>query len=215
MTAMTTAARKDAARAERVNRRRRQVLDAAASLMSETGYHDMSMQALAERADVSVGLIYQYFGGKQELLTAVIVDILEDFRATVPRLMEEAAQAGPTARLTRGIDAFCRIIDAKRAGAVLAYRESKTLDADARATVCELELQTSEPLRRAITDGIADGEFRDVDPDVVVHDILMIVHGWALKHWNLAPRMSLHQYIVRQTDLLLAAIRVPGGGVAG
>ena len=58
--------------------------------MIRTGYHEMSMQAVAEDAGMSVGLIYQYFGGKQEVLRAVIVDILDAFRAEVPAAMSAA-----------------------------------------------------------------------------------------------------------------------------
>ena len=47
------AARTDA----RVQRRRRQILDAATEVMSTTGFHATSMQAVAERAGISVGLI--------------------------------------------------------------------------------------------------------------------------------------------------------------
>ena len=74
------AARTDA----RVHRRRRQILDAATEVMSRAGFHSTSMQSVAEHAGISVGLIYQYFANKDELLEAVIVDILEDFRDQVP-----------------------------------------------------------------------------------------------------------------------------------
>ncbi len=205
---MATAApaRSEAARSARIERRRAQILTAASALMQETGFHAMSMQVLAERADVSVGLIYQYFGGKDDLLRAVIVDILEDFRDRVP-VAVSAAGDDPVARLTAGITAFCTVIDAKRDGARLAYRESQTLDRAGRDELKALESQTCEPLRAALRDGIAAGVFRAVDVELVVHDILMIAHGWALKHWNLAPRMSLADYVAGQTDLVLAAVR--------
>ncbi len=75
----------------------------------------MSMQAVAEDAGMSVGLIYQYFGGKQEVLRAVIVDILDAFRAEVPAAMAKAGD-DPQAQLAAGFAAFCAVIDNKRAG---------------------------------------------------------------------------------------------------
>lgn len=60
----------EAVRAVRVSSRRRQVLDAAVTVMQRTGFHQMSMQALADEAQVSVGLIYKYFGGKEDILLA-------------------------------------------------------------------------------------------------------------------------------------------------
>ena len=47
---------REAKRAQRVQRRRRQILDAAAHLMQRSGYHAMSIQQLADEAiDLSSG----------------------------------------------------------------------------------------------------------------------------------------------------------------
>ena len=58
----------EAVRAARTGSRRRQVLDAAVTVMSRNGFHQMSMQNLAAEANVSVGPIYKYFGGQEDLL---------------------------------------------------------------------------------------------------------------------------------------------------
>ncbi|OBH13639.1 MULTISPECIES: helix-turn-helix domain-containing protein [unclassified Mycobacterium] len=60
----------EAVRAARTTARRRQLLDAAVKAMETHGFHQTSMQDLAAEAKVSVGLIYTYFGGKEELLLA-------------------------------------------------------------------------------------------------------------------------------------------------
>lgn len=192
-------------RSERVARRRRQILEAAVELMQERGFHSVSMQSLADRADLSVGLIYQYFGNKDDVLRAVIVDILEDFRDHVPAALREAGD-DPVDRISVALGAFCRIIDEKRDAALLSYRESKTLTRPGQDQVKFLEIQTTEPIRQAVRDGVDSGALRPVNPEIVVHNVLMVAHGWALKHWRLAPMMSLDEYIEAETDLLLAAI---------
>lgn len=195
----------DLRRSERVERRRRQILDAAARVMQRTGYHGMSIQLLAEEADISVGLVYQYFGGKHEVLQAVIEDILSDFQRLLP---DRIAAAGddPRQRLVSAVRAYCEIIGAKRDAAVLAYRESPTLDREGRDRIKDLERQTVEPIRLIVENGLAAGVFRRIDPALVAHTVLMVAHGWALKHWNLAPRMSLDDYIRQETDLLLRGL---------
>ena len=196
------------ARADRVRRRRREILRAAAELFQETGFHSATTHSVAERAGISVGLIYQYFGNKDDLLQAVIVDILGDFRDLVaPRL--EQAGPDPVERLRHGYAALVEVIDEKREATVLAYRESKTLSAQGRAEVKQLEVETAEPFRRAVADGIRAGVFREVDADLVVHDLLLTAHGWALKHWRLTDWLDRDTYIERQLDLMLAAIRRP------
>jgi len=193
------------AREERIERRRREVREAATRIMIATGYHGMSMQAVAEEAQMSVGLIYSYFGGKEELLQSVIVDILDEFRVRVPASMARAG-SDPVDRLRQGFQTFCTIIDEKHEGALLTYRESQTLPESGRHEIIRLELETTEPFRQAVQDGIASGVFRPVDAELVTHNLKMAAHSWALKHWHLAPRMTLQEYIDRQLELALLGI---------
>ena len=196
------AARTDA----RVQRRRRQILDAATEVMSRSGFHATAMQAVAERAGISVGLIYQYFGNKDDLLLAVIVDILEDFRDQVPAAIA-AAGDDPVARFEAGFRICCRVVDTKRDAVNLTYRESRTLSAEGLERIKQLELQTAEPIRAVFQDGVAAGAFRDVDARLVVQNLLLVAHAWALKQWHVARFMTLEQYIDQELTLLIAGLR--------
>ncbi len=210
---MSTDAAREARIEARVETRRRQILEAATEIMSRTGYHEMSMQAVAEAAGMSVGLIYQYFGGKQDVLRAVILDILDAFRVQVPAAMAAAGQ-DPQARLAAGFASLCSIIDANRAGTMLAYRESQTLDEAGRAELIRLEQETIDPFRRAVQDGIDAGVFRPVSAELIAHNLKLAAHGWALKHWDVGTRMSLAAYIEAELDLLLAAVRATPASLA-
>jgi AcrR family transcriptional regulator len=197
----------DAVRAARTSSRRRQLLDAAVKVMSKTGFHQMSMQDLASEANVSVGLIYKYFGGKEDLLLATILRIQEAFRDQLAPVMEAAGE-NPVEQLAAGIRRYIEIVDENLDAVVLTYRESRTLDATGRAQIKELEIATAEPLRLAIEAGIADGTFHDADVDLVVFDIMLLAHGWALKHWHFGPIYSLDSYIRLQTRHVLSALGV-------
>jgi len=48
------------------------ILDAARGLLSEQGYALTSTRAIAERAGVRLSLVHYHFGGKQQLLAAVL-----------------------------------------------------------------------------------------------------------------------------------------------
>jgi len=192
----------EAVRAVRTSSRRKQVLDAAVQVMQRTGFHQMSMQALADEAGVSVGLIYKYFGGKEEILLATIVSILDTFRDQIEPAME-AAGDDPVERLAAGIRRYIEIVDENLDATVLTYRESRTLDAAGRARIKELEVETSAPLRSALDDGIAAGIMEPIDVDLMVFDILLLAHGWALKHWHFGAIYTLDDYIRLQTRLVL------------
>ena len=48
--------------------RTRQILTAATALMQQHGSHKVSMKAIADEAEVSVGLIYRYYDNKEDLV---------------------------------------------------------------------------------------------------------------------------------------------------
>lgn len=52
--------------------RHRRIVGAAASLFAEVGYEQASMEAIADRAEVSKGTIYNYYQNKGELLLAIV-----------------------------------------------------------------------------------------------------------------------------------------------
>jgi AcrR family transcriptional regulator len=51
---------------------REQILDTAEELFGNQGYRATSLQQVAERCEFSVGALYQFFSGKEELLQAVM-----------------------------------------------------------------------------------------------------------------------------------------------
>ena len=198
----------DAPRGDLAEHRSQQLLGAAARLMARDGSQAVSMQAVAGEAGVSVGLIYRYFGSKEELLLAVILGVLDAFSVTVPAAIERAGE-DPVERLAAAFRTYCEVIDEQRHAAVLTYRESKSLSDAGRERIKELEVRTSEPLRAVVREGIAAGLLRDVDADLVAYNMLLLAHAWALKHWYFERTLALDEYVRRQTALTLQAVLQP------
>ncbi|GAA4475334.1 TetR/AcrR family transcriptional regulator [Rhodococcus olei] len=192
----------EAVRAVRTSSRRKQVLDAAVQVMQRTGFHQMSMQALADEAGVSVGLIYKYFGNKEEILLSTILAILNAFRDQLEPAMD-AVGDDPVERVAAGIRRYVEIVDENLDATVLTYRESRTLDSAGRARIKELEVESSAPLRAALDAGIEAGVMNPVDVDLMVFDIMLLAHGWALKHWHFAAVYTLDEYIRLQVRFAL------------
>lgn len=189
--------------------RRKQILRAAETLMARNGFHATSMQTVAREAGVSVGLIYQYFEGKDDLLLAVLTGVLEEFRRDLPSAI--ARGGGPVERLTAGFRAYCRVINEHRAAAVLAYRETATLDQRGRELVKRLETETTQPLVEVVASGQREGVFvLDCVPGLVAYDLVVLAQAWALKFWYLAPLASFEEYVDRQLALVLRGLLEQG-----
>jgi AcrR family transcriptional regulator len=86
-------------RERRRQRDREEILDAAAALFAENGFRRTSMQAIAERADFSVGKLYTFFSGKE----AILEEILARFEAGLLAILErdDDPAADPLTRLRR------------------------------------------------------------------------------------------------------------------
>lgn len=198
----------EAVRAAQAGLRRRQVLDAAVKVMGRNGFHQMSMQDLAREAHVSVGLLYRYFGGKEDLLLATIVRILDAFRDQLAPVID-AAGADVADRLAAGIRRYIEIVDENLDGVVLTYRESRTSAVRPRPDQGAGDRHRRAPARGDRT-GVAGGVFRDVDVDVTVFDIVLLAHGWALKHWHFGPAYTVDEYVALQTRHVLNSLVADG-----
>lgn len=60
--------------------KRRQIMAAAAHLFATQGYAGAGMAAVAAEAGISKGNIYHYYGGKEDLLFAILDAYLSDLR---------------------------------------------------------------------------------------------------------------------------------------
>lgn len=196
-------------RPELVERRRAQIVGAATELFGRHGYHPATIRDIAKRAEVSIGLIYQYVEDKEDVLYLAIWQVLDSYRREIPKAIEGIGD--PLQRFCTAIGAYCRVVDANRPATVLAYRETKSLRRERRQTIKEMELGTNELIAACVRDCIAGGLFRQVNVDLFTYQIVMLTHSWALKHWHFGPRMALEDYIGDSLELMLGPVLTEAG----
>jgi len=79
-------------------RTRLEIMQAALGLFAAQGYHGTSMRQIAERAGIALGGIYNHFGSKEDIFTAITVDfhpihsILPVLEASRGETVEEVVQ---------------------------------------------------------------------------------------------------------------------------
>jgi AcrR family transcriptional regulator len=74
--------------------RRRQILDAAARCFARDGFHRTSMQDIVGESGISAGLVYRYFAGKDDMITAIVTEWHDQRQAILtaaPTVPEAAA----------------------------------------------------------------------------------------------------------------------------
>ncbi|MDC2950777.1 MULTISPECIES: TetR/AcrR family transcriptional regulator [Streptomyces] len=65
---------------ERLDARRRQIVNAAARCFARNGFQATSMQDVLKEADLSAGAVYRYFTGKEELISAIVAEVIDEIR---------------------------------------------------------------------------------------------------------------------------------------
>ncbi len=84
--------------------RRRQILEAAAELFSHSGYHGVTVDAIAQRAGISKGNLYWYFRSKQEIFRLLFEHVTEGLFQPLAETLE--GDAAPREKL-RALAATC------------------------------------------------------------------------------------------------------------
>jgi AcrR family transcriptional regulator len=192
-----------------VGRRRAQLTQAAIACFSERGYHPTTIRDVAERADVSIGLIYQYVGDKEDLLFMALQEVLDTYMRQIPMALEGVAD--PLGRFCTAVRAYCRVNGSSVDATVLAYRETKSLRAERRAAIMQKELDTNELIAACVRDCIAARLFEEIDVDIFVYQIVMFCHAWALKAWHFAKAMDVDTYLERGLKLMLRGVLTGAG----
>jgi len=104
------------ARSAQLNQRmreasRRRILKSALRLFATHGYAGTSIRMIARAAGISVGLLYNYFPSKADLLGALFEESMRDVQASFASA--EAASA-PAERIERLVRSSFEILDANR-----------------------------------------------------------------------------------------------------
>ncbi|MFJ2091329.1 TetR/AcrR family transcriptional regulator [Streptomyces sp. NPDC087901] len=99
---------------------RARLLDAARELLTEGGYAAASIAALADRAGVATGSVYNHFASKQELLAAVFRHVAGHELAAVREAVEAESGAAQQVRALVEVFSYRALRSPRTAWALLA-----------------------------------------------------------------------------------------------
>lgn len=189
----------------RYERRRAEVVAAAARTFAQRGYHGTSIDDLIAATGLTRGGLYHYMDGKEALLIAVLDELMDPLLARARAILDEPAIPEDHLRaLTR---AWLEHIATHRDHMVVFNQERRTLERDPawkhiRAARRDFERLLGGVLQR----GVEAGAFRTTDPQLTLLALLGMANYTA--QWY-APRgrLSAEQIAERYVDLLLDGIR--------
>lgn len=186
---------------ELVAKRQAQILHAAVELYGKQGYHVTTIKEVAQRAGVSVGLIYQYVQDKEDVLFLALTEVLDSYLREIPRAL--TGLTDPMERFCAAVRAYGHVIDERIEATLLVYRETKSLRRERRDLIKRKETESNKLIADCIEHCVREGLFKDVDVELFTYQIVMFCHAWALKAWRFQSRMTIAEYVERGLKLML------------
>jgi TetR/AcrR family transcriptional regulator, cholesterol catabolism regulator len=152
-------------------RRTQEMIDAAAQVFAEKGYHGASTQDIADRLGIRQASLYYYFASKEAALELVCARGVEGY---FERSKAIAAQSGSSADKLRALilQHLSPMLDRPHYVRVF-QTQRQFLPEPSRRRIGGLARQYEQVLQRVIDEGIRAGEFRnDIAPQHVMLTLL-------------------------------------------
>jgi TetR/AcrR family transcriptional regulator, cholesterol catabolism regulator len=192
-----------------VQRRRRQLVDAAVRLFIDQGFHKTTTRQMAKAAGISIGSLYEYVSCKEDVLYLVCDAIHAEIERGVAEGLERAKGGkDPLAEVIREYLLVCHRMNDH---ILLIYQEAQSLPPKWRKRVLDNEVRVTGLFTAVLVQLIAKTELPRMDGptvDLIAHNIAVLGHMWTFRRWFLARHYSIEAYIELQTRAIISMCRM-------
>lgn len=195
--------------------RRDQVLECAERVFSDKGFHEATMQEIAEEAEYATGTLYTLFENKDAIFAAVVRRRLSEIDA----YLRDAAKAGPSARerIDRFVRAFFEFFEAKRHLVQIYVNVTGgflwNVKAELGDEVAEIHLAFLSFLEGIFRDGFRRGDVRsDLDPRMMAVSLFGVLVATVTDWVTQAPESSLESRRDVTLELIATLFYAPSEG---
>ena len=154
---------------------KKEILDTALQLFSENGFHNVSMQQIAEASEFSVGTLYNFFNSKEALFEEMINNCGERIIKTLVAILDTPGTE--VERLTSFIRHASKLLEEHAQFIKLYVSELGTRGAklSQQQEKKNFEAILNNKLKQLLEDGIHKGYFRRVDPAITAKAINSVI----------------------------------------
>jgi AcrR family transcriptional regulator len=145
------------------------ILKAARTIISQSGYEGVTVAEIAERAGIVEGTVYRYFKSKEELLLKVAEDW---FAESFSDLVDVSAFSGTYNKLRYLVWHSLKTIKAGPAISRFVMTEVRPKPDYKETAVFDLNRRYTEQIRSLFAEAIASGEFSHDVPERLLRDMV-------------------------------------------
>ncbi|MEW6475603.1 MAG: TetR/AcrR family transcriptional regulator [Actinomycetota bacterium] len=196
--------------ADLVERRRAQIVEAATRLVARQGFAKTVVRDIAEEANISVGLVYEYVRSKEDILFL----IYEHWARVWGDGLEKALARGkdPLDQLMSGVAFLVSVADKHSDVTHLFYRETGHLSDYGTEQAKQTEREMVDRLT-AVLDAAVEADLLRAETDRVAlaTELILLCHGWVLKGYLLRKGRTPAGYATSLVEMTVNGWATPAG----
>jgi AcrR family transcriptional regulator len=182
------------------------ILEAAARIFSEKGFHATSMQDIAEAVNLQKASLYYHFSSKQEILSDILDHALDLINDRLELVLSQPLS--PDEKLRRAMISYLQTIAENQNLSAVLLLELRSLDPEIKARQAYRREKFERLWRDLIIEGKQQGVFTNVDPSLTGRAILGVMN-WTVTWYRSDGPRSASEIADLFADLLLNGLLIP------
>jgi AcrR family transcriptional regulator len=155
-------------RQRRIERRKKEILRAAAHVFAEKGYANTTTKEIAAAADIAEGTLYLYFGGKREILLTIV----HQTQTTIEVMFREAGELRGRQDVVDLVEKGYELLLSDLPFTRTLLLESWIDEVILQSFLLENLQRISQQVKGYVIQHMEEGGFRAMDPGMVTRMIL-------------------------------------------
>jgi AcrR family transcriptional regulator len=183
---------------------RTDIVQAAAQIFRQKGYHGASMQDIADAVGLQKASLYHHVSGKQEILAAILDQALDRLIEDLQGIVDSNLPAD--VKLRQAIRVYLRRLTENADLAAVLLLEHRSLEPPLRQQHIQRRDRYEALWRKILRQGDDDGVFAPVDETITAFALLG-VQNWLITWYRPDGRLPVGQLADRFSDLFLDGLR--------
>ena len=189
---------------ELVEKRREQIVLSAIKLFSRKGFHKATLKDLAIAAGLSYGNIYDYVGGKEDIIYLIHEYV---YGLILTGLEQTTAQTtDPIEKLRRMVRFEFSIMDQAADAILILYHYSHILKNEYLYKLLSAEREHIQKFETVLEECIAQELIKSCNVRLNANLIKSMIDAWVLKRWDLRARVTAAEAEKEILDMVLNGI---------
>jgi len=189
------------------DRRKEQIMSAALSVVVAKGYDQSRMDDIVEKSQLSKGAIYWYYKSKEEVYLSLVDYWFVQYSSDVVDTLQQQESASD--QLKALFDFFIEQFDKNPAvfKLLVEFWRLAGLNPDFNAKLQQVYSDFLEYIIEIIKVGVANGEFKNVEPRITALSILINIEG--INWFTLFDKSGVeaHEYIDTISNFILNGLK--------